>query len=155
MKELRNAEKLSIIRLAHKGEKINDIAERLSLSIEQVKEFVRPRKEKETFKSQCRKLSKYTIAEIEGLFTDMKYSKRFINKSNFVQLVLAQHIVDQFNKKYKIGDPVIWSFEAHGDSNMMFVKTHAFVHHAEPVVFFQNRTGYCSIAPEFIDQVPF
>jgi len=64
----------------------------------------------------------------------------------------AEKMVAKFNRLYPVGDGVYWRSYVSDAApyKYMTVKTPAFVANGQPVVFFQERSGYCSIEPEFV-----
>lgn len=62
-------------------------------------------------------------------------------------------LVERFNKRFPIGAKVQW--RSIGKDDVPFeevtVKSAAFDSHGQAVVFFEERSGYCSIDPRFVN----
>lgn len=62
-----------------------------------------------------------------------------------------QKLIERFNKRFPIGSMVRWRSYKDGPLMQMITRTEAFDSNGQPVVFFENKTGFCSIDPMFVD----
>jgi hypothetical protein len=92
------------------------------------------------------RLSKKQLEEEFGI------SSNGLKKEDFINIIRANLIVNEFNKKYKIGDKILWKPVASFGFTPVEVtlKEKAFLNYGNPVAFFKERSGFCSIEPQHL-----
>lgn len=109
-----------------------------------------------SFGDEWRKeVSKMPINLIKQLFpvpiSDNSRPRR--KKSEWIDRLRGQLIVKQFNEQFPVGSTLWWKPVANDETEpiLVTVKREAYVAASlEPVCFFHERSGYCSISPEFV-----
>lgn len=98
-------------------------------------------------------VNKLTIPEIEKL-TGVKYINQAMRtKKEYIAFVRLNLLVEYFNKNYPVGSVILWrsvSVETYPYTEMK-VKQPAFLSNNQAVVFLQERPGFVSIEPEFVN----
>ncbi len=94
-------------------------------------------------------MNRMSVKHLEEKFN---FTKHTLNKANFIELIRSNLIVKQFNEKYKIGDKLLWKPVAiNGYTPIkVTIKQEAFLNHGNAVVFFKERSGFCSIEPQHL-----
>ena len=107
--------------------------------------YVRELKEGKDYQETTFKLAK----EIDNMYTEKVSESRSLNSIKYERVKI---IIDNFNEKYDIGDTVLWKpVSTHGYTPVeMTVKSPAYSNFGKPVVFFNERSGFCSIEPEHL-----
>lgn len=74
-------------------------------------------------------------------------------KEKLIAAIRTDLIVTEFNKKHPVGSSVYWRAMAVESSSYrkMTVKSEAFNSHGTSVVFFEEKSGFCSIEPQFLE----
>lgn len=100
--------------------------------------------------SWVKEISKLSKSELKENFgVDGKGTTKAVQ----IEIIRANLIVKQFNQNHPVGSAVRW--RSTGDDFSPFetvtVESEAFVGRMEPVVFFVEKVGFCSIEPEFLE----
>jgi hypothetical protein len=74
-------------------------------------------------------------------------------KEKLIDAIRTDLIVTEFNKKHPVGSTVYWRASSHPGTSYLklTVKSPAFNSHGTPVVFFAEKSGFCSIEPHFLE----
>lgn len=106
------------------------------------------------FNDEWRKeVRKMTIPFIKNLIEGEIREFPKPNKAYLIELLRAELIVKQFNLQWPVSCTLYWrSVALEGfEYKEVTVKSKAYVANSgEPVAFFNEVSGYCSIAPEFV-----
>jgi hypothetical protein len=94
-------------------------------------------------------LMKHSMPNLVELFKPQPDSYK--TKDELINHVRATLIVKDFNEKHNVGTVVFWRNSRVQVGRPMTVQTPAYVNNNIPVVFFQEKNGYCSIEPQFLE----
>lgn len=88
---------------------------------------------------------------VDGVFTSSSKVFRYVEDHERLKDLSSEEIVERFNKSFFSGDSVYWRSSSVGEYKRYTVKGEAFLDSSEtPVVFFEEKSGYCSIEPVFV-----
>lgn len=88
---------------------------------------------------------------LEGLFK--VEPNLHLTKERLINAIRTKLIVDDFNEHHPVGSTVYWRSMAVESSEYkkMTVQTSAYDHHGMPVCFFKEKSGFCSVEPQFME----
>ena len=94
-------------------------------------------------------MNKIPKKQLEVMFN---ISSEGLSKKQHIKIIRANLIVKKFNEDFSLGSKVGFMSIANDKNTgkIVTVKSEAFMSHGNPVVFFNEISGYCSIEPEFL-----
>jgi len=102
------------------------------------------------WRSQVKRFPKKMILT---LFIGVAEDVSKLNKTQLIERLRAELIVKQFNKWYPVGCTLLWKSISTPNCKpiQVTVKYPAYIAASgQPVAFFKERSGYCSVEPQFI-----
>lgn len=65
----------------------------------------------------------------------------------------TKRLIEMFNKRFPVGSRVRWRSVGNDSAEyqLVIVRSPAYDMHGQPVVFFEERSGCCSIMEQFVD----
>lgn len=100
----------------------------------------------EEWRKEMRKMS---IKMLTSLFDVEKLVGE--KKEDLIDKVRIKRIVEVFNKYYPVGSLVQWKPTTRSEAIEVTVKHPAYPHYGQAVAFFEERSGFCSIEPQFLE----
>ena len=93
-------------------------------------------------------LQKRSIRFICHMFNVHRLDKE--RKEQLIKRVRVKMIVNGFNDEFPVGSKVMWRPSVRAESIEVTVKSPAYNNYGMPVAFFHERSGFCSVEPQFI-----
>ena len=99
-----------------------------------------------------KELKKHSISTLEDLFKIEKGVYK--NKEQLIDKIRAVLIVKWFNKFHPVGSTVYWR-SINSETvpfQKMTVQSEAYETNSSPVCFFKEKSGFCSVEPQFLER---
>jgi hypothetical protein len=101
-----------------------------------------------------KEVSKFSIELLKTLFPDKETDfQKYETKNELIAQLRLQLIVKQFNDTWCVKCQVFWRPFIGAESEIMTIRQKAFISPSnQAVAFFEERSVYCCIEPDFIDR---
>lgn len=88
---------------------------------------------------------------IDSLCTNFNVVKlKGEKKKDVVHKIRLKLIINSFNENHPVGAKFLWKPSVRGEAITVTVKKPAYEFYGMAVAFFEERSGFCSIEPQFI-----